>query len=343
MRIAQIMLARGFGGAERSFFDISETLASIGHTVLVIVDARSVLLPRLAGNKRLLVIPIKCYGVWDVFAGYRIKRALAEFNAQIVHAHLARSAHLGGKAARALQIPSLVKTHNLVNLKYYKSIDHFVTTTQFQAKYLIKNGISKPQITTIPNFTRLKPVDSVSSNHEKKSFVIRAVGRFVYKKGFDTLISAFELIQRQRADVRLELGGSGPEFEKLLDQVAQYGLQQEVKFCGWIEDVQSFVKGADLFVIPSRDEPFGIVALESMACGVPIVASRTHGPTEILTEEMAYFFDSGDTLGLAEQVLSALSSERRWGKAEAALAKLKLTYTQEKVVEKYERLYERII
>ena len=343
MRIAQIMLARGFGGAERSFFDISESLASIGHNVAVIVDSRSMLFPRLAANKSLLVIPIKCRGVWDFFAGYRIKIALAKFDAQIVHVHLARSAYLGGKAARALRIPSLVKTHNLVNLKYYKSVDHFVPTTQFQAEYLLENGVPKTRITKIPNFTRLQPVDSVTPSHKKGPIVIRAVGRFVYKKGFDTLIAAFEAILKQRTDVRLEIGGSGRELAKLSDQVVQHGLQKEVKFCGWIEDIQSFVEGADLFVIPSRDEPFGIVALESMACGVPIVTSRTQGPTEILTDEMAYFFEPGDALGLSEQILMALSSARRWGMAQVALEKLKQTYTQEQVVKRYELLYKQII
>ncbi len=343
MRIAQIMLARDFGGAERSFFDISETLASFGHSVAVIVDSRSMLFPRLTANKRLLVIPIKCHGVWDSLAGYRIKGALAKFDAQIVHAHLARSAHLGGKAARALRIPSLVKTHNLVNLKYYKSIDHFVPTTQFQAEYLFKNGVSKTRITTIPNFTRLTPVESVTPSQKNKKIVIRAVGRFVYKKGFDTLITAFQSILKKRKDVRLEIGGSGTELAKLSGQVVQYGLQKEVKFCGWVEDVRSFVEGADLFVIPSRDEPFGIVVLESMACGVPIIVSRTQGPTEILTDEMAYFFEPGDALGLAEQVLLALSSAGRWSKAQAALERLKQTYTQEQVVKTYERLYKKII
>jgi glycosyltransferase involved in cell wall biosynthesis len=151
------------------------------------------------------------------------------------------------------------------------------------------------------------------------------------------------LILKKRANVRLEIGGSGTELGKLSDQVVQHGLQKEVKFCGWVEDIRSFVEGADLFVIPSRDEPFGIVVLESMACGVPIIASRTQGPTEILTDEMAYFFEPGDAFGLAEQVLLALSSAGRWSKAQAALEKLKQTYTQKQVVKTYERLYKKII
>ena len=85
------------------------------------------------------------------------------------------------------------------------------------------------------------------------------------------------------------------------------------------------------------------MVLESMACGVPIIVSRTQGPTEILTDEMAYFFEPGDAFGLAEQVLLALSSAGRWSKAQAALEKLKQTYTQEQVVKTYERLYKKII
>jgi len=343
VRVAQIMLARGFGGAERSFFDLTNELANSGHKVMVILDSRSVLFPRFENNKRVLTVPLRCHGAWDLLAQNKIKRSLENFGAEIMHAHLARSACIGGKAARALCITSVVKTHNLVNLKYYKSIDHFVPTTNAQVEYLLNNGIKEKYITKIPNFTRLDPVVSVAIQDQREPFVIRAVGRLVRKKGFDILISAMKVVREKKISVRLELGGTGPEYKKLIKQVATNNLQEAVTFCGWIEDVQSFVNGADLFVVPSREEPFGIVVLESMASGVPIIVSRTQGPLEILTDEMGYFCELDSPLSMAEKIVEALSSSDRWHKAQVALEKLKTTYTPVQVVRQYERLYERLI
>ena len=343
MRIAQVMLARGFGGAERSFFDVTQELTKVGHSVMVVMDPRSVLFSKVKNDKSLLVIPVKCHGFWDVVASYKIKQALENFDAQVVHTHLARSAYLGGKAAKALGIPSLVKTHNLVKLKYYKMIDYFVATTSFQAEYLLSNGVSAKQITIIPNFTRLSPVSVVCPRAEKEPYLIRAVGRLVEKKGFDTLIAALALVRKVPILFQLELGGSGPELENLTQQVKRCKLESEIKFCGWIEDVQSFIGGADLFILPSRDEPFGIVVLESMASGVPIISSRTQGPTEILTDEMADFFESDNAAALAEKIIISLSSSARWDKAQVALEKLKTTYTGEQVVKEYEHLYNKMI
>ena len=118
MRIAHIMLARGFGGAERFFVDMSRALASRGHSLLALGDARGVALSHLQGHANVEGVAVRCHGKWDLFARRAIGRHLKIFAPAIVQCHLARAALLGGQAAHALALPTVAKTHNLVDAKY---------------------------------------------------------------------------------------------------------------------------------------------------------------------------------------------------------------------------------
>lgn len=118
MRIAQIMLAKQFGGAERSFVDLSSALADRGHEILAIVEQRSVAVTQLPTHPNIKCASVRCRGVWDLLCKRRIQRCLAHFAPDLAQTHLARAAHLGGGAARKRNIPTLAKTHDLVDLKY---------------------------------------------------------------------------------------------------------------------------------------------------------------------------------------------------------------------------------
>ena len=107
-------------------------------------------------------------------------------------------------------------------------------------------------------------------------------------------------------------------------------------FCGWIDNVVAFLADADLFVLPSRIEPFGIVILEAMACGVPIVATRVSGPLETLDEHTALLVPSDDPAALAEAMMAVFDAPDAAGaRAHAALASFKANYAESAVMNRY--------
>ncbi len=342
MRIAQVMLARGFGGAERSFVDLSRALAARGHTVLAIGERRGVALGMLDGVAGITTLGIRCHGSWDRLAGHAVRRALAGFAPAVVHTHLARAAHLGGRAAHALGLPTLAKTHNLVDLKYYRAIDCLVPTTQAQADYLAAHGVAASRITRIPNFTAVQAVTTLAAQAEGTPGCLKAIGRFVHKKGFDTLVEAHAVLVREGREVTLELAGDGPERAHLEGRIAALGLGARVRLTGWCDDVAAFLDGGDLFVLPSRDEPFGIVVIEAMARGVPVLATRTQGPLEILPDDCGYLTVADDPAALAAAIAGALDDPDRLARARAALARFHAHYSVEQVVTRYEALYARL-
>jgi len=340
MRIAQVMLAKGFGGAERSFVDLTNALAAQGHEVLAIGDARGVALAALDDAPALTRFALRCYGTWDRLAEHAMRREMSRFDPLVVHAHLARAAHLAGRAAHALGRPTLAKTHNLVNLKYYQHIDCLVPTTLAQERYLLAHGTAAQAIERIPNFSRVAAVEQVPPAGGPPWRIV-ALGRFVAKKGFDTLLEAFARLRAAGVEATLEIGGDGPERARLERDIARHGLAAAVRLRGWIDDVPTFLDGASLFVLPSRDEPFGIVLLEAMARGVPIVATRTQGPLEILGDAAASLVDADDAPALAAAMRASLAGTGR-GHAERALARYRDDYSAAVVVARYAALYERL-
>jgi len=236
-------------------------------------------------------------------------------------------------------VPSVVTTHNNIKLKYCRNINNFLVLTESQRAYLLDNGENGVLINKIPNFSNFEPVVEVVKR-QVPMFV--AYGRMVLKKGFEDLIRAFQLVEQDQADAKLVIGGDGPEKEKLVALVDELGLNQQVEFSSWVEDVKEFLAQGSVFVLPSRDEPFGIVLLEVMASGVPIVTTKTSGACEILTDETAYFAELADSLSLSQAMLPGLTDTKAWDKAIAALALFNDRYRKDSVIPKTIEYYHNI-
>jgi len=111
-----------------------------------------------------------------------------------------------------------------------------------------------------------------------------AWGRLTHKKGFDMLLEAFAQIAPQYPELDLLLAGSGDEEARLKAQMARLGLKKRVWFLGRVsaDEVGRLLNGCRVAVVPSRQEPFGIVALEAMAAGAPLLATRVGGLPEFV-------------------------------------------------------------
>lgn len=343
MRIAQIMLARGFGGAERSFVDLSLALAARGHEVLAIGDSRGLALARLADQANIECVTVRCHGNWDLLARRALRQYLQRFVPAVVQAHLARAAHLGGQAAHRLGLPTLAKTHNLVEVKYYRDIDALVPTTIAQAAHLRGQGVPAGALHLIPNFSAIRALP-VADRIAGPPWLIKSAGRLVPKKGYATLLAAFARLRADGVDARLVIGGDGAEAARLKALAQRLGIAATVEFPGWIDDVASFLRDAHVFVLPSHDEPFGIVVLEAMATVVPIVTTPTVGPLEILDHHSACFAARDDAPALAEAMAQTLADyPAACHRATTALAIFRQRYRTEVVVERYLALYAQLI
>ena len=128
--------------------------------------------------------------------------------------------------------------------------------------------------------------DPTDSTSRRRPFIL-GIGRHVRQKGFDVLLQAFALsVERGNTTHDLVLAGDGPEHSALRERAEQLSISSRVAFTGKVDhrEAVKLFSGCSFFVLPSRHEPFGIVNLESMAAGRPVIATRTGGVPEIVRD-----------------------------------------------------------
>ncbi|MEE2982657.1 MAG: glycosyltransferase family 4 protein [Pseudomonadota bacterium] len=152
---------------------------------------------------------------------------------------------------------------------------------------------------------------------------------------------AFARVLISGVDARLEIAGAGPQGRVLGALAGELEILDKVSFPGWTDDVQSFLSNAHVFVLPSREEPFGIALLEAMACGVPIVSSRTSGPLEVLNEETALLVDRDDPESLARAITDIARDPHAAAKrAREAQRRFSENFDAKTVIDRYLEVYE---
>ncbi len=170
-------------------------------------------------------------------------------------------------------------------------------------------------------------------------------------------ISNFRAVKRVRDVVRvfakvraevpsiLVMVGDGPERVEAEDEARDLGVQADVRFLGKIDSVAPLLAGAALFLLPSQSESFGLSALEALACGVPVVASRVGGVPEVVQHGVTgWLCDLGDVEAMAAAAIHVLSDATRWQAAsDAAAADARARFAEREVVARYEALYERTL
>lgn len=156
----------------------------------------------------------------------------------------------------------------------------------------IKNGLFRAHEHPI------KVRSPIPAFHAQRPLLLGHLGRVCHDKGIDILLQALAMLKNRDLSVNLRVtGGSAPEYVKLADEL---GISDRVTFQEWIDDPEEFYGEVDFLCLASRVEPFGLVVLEAMSRGLPVIASAAHGPTEIIQHGVSGFlFPVGDYQTLA--------------------------------------------
>ena len=163
------------------------------------------------------------------------------------------------------------------------------------------------EIHTIPNGINTKRFDAVKSPPAIPT--IAFIGRLEERKGARVLLEAFPLIAAQIPNARLLIAGNGPERDAL-EKMVPDSLKTQVQFLGRIDDVADLASQSSVFCMPSlHGESFGIVLLEAMAAGRPIVASNIPGYRSVLGEGIGLYAEPGNSHELANELVRVLKNE----------------------------------
>lgn len=292
MKIAHIILTSQNGGAEKVFTDYIYLLKKIGHQNFAIIKNDAPYYSKLQNlNVKTQKINNK-FGYYDFLATKKIKDFLQENQIDVVIAHAGKSMVLAHKALKKINNKKIimVAVNHSYNIKrslcadfifsvnkeiFFKTIDKKRTPDN---SFIIYNGIDLEGFE--PNFSEC--------NFQKKSpIILGIIGRIDKAKGFDCVIDALKILQKKLAQkIILKIAGSGEEMANLQKKTKDLNLENSVEFLGWIADPKDFFAQIDIFILPSKNETFGLVLLEAMKFGKPIISTNCDGPREILRKDI---------------------------------------------------------
>jgi glycosyltransferase involved in cell wall biosynthesis len=193
---------------------------------------------------------------------------------------------------------------------------------------------------TISNFPRVlnsTPIDRATLDTPRDAFVISGSGRFVNRKGIDLLIRAAARIP----GAYLWLVGDGKERASLEALAYETGIAERTRFIGWVDEPAPYIAASDVFCMPSRHEPLGNVTLEAWSVGVPVVSTRSEGPSWYMRDgENGCLVDIDDLDGFTAGI-ARIRADKEFAAQLVAGAnrQLQAMFTKERIIEQYLELF----
>ena len=360
-----------FGGSGVVAAEVASALAERGHAVHVFSDdVPGRLDPDRPGIQfhpvRPPAYPQLKHSPYPLALTSKIVDVARRDGLDVIHAHYAlphaasavlARAVLGGDRAPAA--PRLVTTLHGTDITLVGSDASFLPLTQFSitasdavtapsawlaaATFQTLDIPASVQIDVIPNFVdaaRFSPGPPAA----RPVPVLVHVSNFRPVKRVDDVLALFAALRAERP-VRLRLVGDGPDRARLQAEVTARGLAADVEFLGEQIDLPAAMRGADLFLLPSETESFGLAALEAMACGLPVIASAVGGLPEVIADgETGFLRPMGDVAAMtaaARRLLDDPALRARF--AAAARLRAETQYQRDPAVDSYLAVYRRVL
>jgi L-malate glycosyltransferase len=228
--------------------------------------------------------------------------------------------------------------------------DGVSTVSEYLKRETIEHfGMPEAGVRAIPNFVDLDRYSRSAYPCHRSKFapagekIVMHISNFRPVKRVDEVVRIFARINR-KVPARLLLVGDGPDRGKAQQAAEQEGVLDQVLFLGKQNSVAELLSCSDLFLLPSEQEAFGLVALEAMACGVPVVATRTGGIPEVVEHgRSGYLAEVGAVEEMAEAGIALLADPDRWTAASREARTAAERFSAERIVTLYEDWYKEIL
>jgi glycosyltransferase involved in cell wall biosynthesis len=334
MRILHIIPSLNTGGAERLALDMCRELQRQRHEVKLVIFHDKNDYKYLSADVDVRLLPVyvhpSVFGKWQVNTG-ALNNLINEFRPDIIHSHLFEAEvlsrhkiHSGIKyfthlhdnmpQFRNFSFQTLAEKRRLTDfyekqylLKKYAECDNkFIAISNDTKEYFQKTlpAPLSPNIFLLNNAVDFNRFNAV--NHERTLESIRLVnaGSFVPKKNQQFLVDVVKELVKVRNDVKLVLLGDGPLLNDVKKKIKEYGLENHIECKGNVESVESYLAEANVYVHSATYEPFGLVLLEAMAAGLPVIALDGKGNRDIMKDYVGgLMIKEQDAKVFAEKIL----------------------------------------
>ncbi len=364
LTIAHVDAEREFSGGEVQVFLLMQGLADRGHRCVLVAPPGS-RAGAEATRRGIEVREVAMRGDLDLPALGRLRRAFAECGADLVHLHTGRATWRGGLAARRAGLPALttrrmdraVKRGWRTRWIYGRLVRRAVAISPAVRACLVAGGVPEAMLRTIPSAVDdalvLPATDAAARRDEVRreldcgpdEDVLLTLASLVPRKGIDVLLEAVDALDEPAPPFRLWIAGDGPERARLEERARASRHAARIAFLGRRDDAARLLGACDVFVLPSRREGLGVAALEALAAGRAVVATRVGGLGEVIEHERCgLLVEPEDVGGLAEALGRVLADvELRNRLAAAGPERVAAGHLASQMTAAYEALYREIL
>ena len=354
VRVLHVVKVAGISGAENHLLLLLPALRERGWEVSAVMlhegePGAEDFAARLEANG-VPVERVRLSRATDPRAFSRILRRARREPPAILHTHLVHADFHGLPAGRLARVPVLVSTKHGFNAfrdgKAFSAADRVVASladvhvaiSAGLVRYLAESEGFDPSRFEVVHY-------GIEAGPEPPPLLggprLAIVGRLIPIKGHDVLLRALAVARKQVPDLALEIAGEGQLEPELRATVARLGLDDAVTFLGRVAPIAPALERAEVVVVPSFGEGFGLVALEAMERGRPVIASAVGGLSEIVEDgRTGILVPSGDVDALAEAIVELASdAARAAAMGSAGRARALDEFSQERCTERIEALY----
>lgn len=371
MKIA-LLLHSGVGGSSVVATELGLHLASIGHEVHLIANSVPFRLAETPqGNIYFHQIATMTYPLFDaplttLSEASKLVEVIEDFGIDVIHAHYAiphaAAAIIARQMLRTTSLPGLVTTLHGTDVTLVGLDQAYLRATQWSieasdvvtavSSYLAHTtvhdmGVRRDDIHVVYNAvdtSRFQPGGSAelrarfASRGEK---ILMHTSNFRPVKRIEDVIRVFAAVNA-RVPARLVMVGEGPDRPRATTLARELGVDDRIAFVGSVPRVETLLAIADVFLLPSAKESFGLSALEAMACGVPVVGSTIGGLPEVVEHGVSgRLHPVGDVSAMTESTLELLTDDAlHRSYAHAARTRAETQFTEDKMSSEYLELYD---
>lgn len=353
--------------------ELAKGLAHKGHNVHMLSYSRPARLDTFETNisyheVNMMTYPLFEYPPYDLALANQMANLIDYEDIDVLHVHYAiphaTSAYLAKQiiGERAKDIPLITTLHGtditiVGSDPSYKNVVDFsinqsngVTAVSEYLKEETYNRFDiRKEIEVIPNFIDLDRFKKSNKDHFKRAIcpndekVVVHVSNFREVKRVPEVVTIFKKILDGGVDAKLLLVGDGPDRQKAEKKCREYGICSKVRFLGKQDQVEEVLSIADLFLIPSGNETFGLAALEALSCSVPVISSDIGGLPELIKHgETGYLCELDDVDCMADYGVQILSDDELFDRLSKNARKRAKEYEISNVVTQYESYYEQV-
>lgn len=360
-----------YGGSGVVATELGIALAQRGHEVHFVTYKQPFRLPTFLPRVYFHEVDVGRYPLfefppYDLALAVRMHEVVREHKLDLLHCHYAiphaTSAWITKQMLREEQRDIKVVTtlhgtditivgqdpsyHSITKFSIEKSDALTAVSRYLQTETLSAFGCTACRIDVVPNFIDPNVYDRARYSGQQRPLfdggrkVLMHISNFRPVKRINDVVRIFAEVNRNVQSM-LVMVGDGPDRQDAEQEARRLGVDKHVQFLGKIDSVAPLLAAADLFLLPSNAESFGLSALEALASGTPVIGANVGGLPEVVTDgETGVLCGVGDVSGMANAAIQLLRDDKKWGAMSAAAAQdARRRFAMDDIVQRYEGVY----